>query len=65
MGSANDLRGPYAQNEKNFIIRYDCVENLHTYVKPKIKWGNFHELFSIFFIENELLIENVKKWGPR
>ena len=33
------------------------------YVKSKIKWGNCYELFSIFIIENELFIENVKKWG--
>ena len=26
-----------------------------------MKWVNRHELFSIFFIENELLTENVKK----
>ena len=26
-----------------------------------MKWGNCHELFSIFFIENELFTENVKK----
>ena len=30
-------------------------------MKSKIKWGNRHELFSIFFMENELFTENVKK----
>ena len=29
--------------------------------KLKIKWGNGYELFSIFFVENGLFTENVKK----
>ena len=33
---------------------------MHTNVKPK-KMGNLQELFSIFFIENKLVIENLKK----
>ena len=28
-----------------------------------MEWGNRHETFSIFFIENELFIENVNKGG--
>ena len=34
---------------------------MHIYVKPKIKWGNRHDFFFIFFIENELFAENVNK----
>ena len=59
-----DLRGPYAQ-KKNLYYSFDRDENLHTYVKSKIKWGNSLEIFSIFFIANELFTENVKKGGPR
>ena len=39
----------------------DRDENLHTYVKSKIKWGNRQEIFSIFSLENEFSTENVKK----
>ena len=46
------LRGPYRQ--KNNYYFFDSDENLHIYVKSKIKWGNSPELFYIFFIENEL-----------
>ena len=48
------------RNKKKY---YSSVshENLHTYVKLKIKWGDRHELYSIFFIENVLFTENVKK----
>ena len=51
--------------KKKLYYSFDRDENLHTYVKSKIKWGNCLELFSIFFIENELFTENVKKGGPR
>ena len=54
------LSGPFAQ-KKNLYYSFDCDENWYTYVKSKMKWGNRHELFSIFFIENELFTENVKK----
>ena len=47
--------------KKNLYYSFDCDGNLHTYVKSKIKWGNYLELFSIFFIENELFTENVKR----
>ena len=30
-----------------------------------MEWGNRHEIFSIFFIENELFTENMKKEGSR
>ena len=46
--------------KKNLYYSFNFDENLHTYVKPKIKWGNHHALFSIFLIENELITENVK-----
>ena len=55
----NMLRGPFAQNKKNLYYSFDCDENLYTYVKSKMKWGNRHELYSIFVIENELFTENV------
>ena len=54
------LRGPYAQ-KKNLYCSFDCDEKFCTYVKSKTKWRNRHELFSIFFIENWLFTENVKK----
>ena len=50
--------------KKNLYYSFDREENLHTYVKWRIKGGNNHELFSIFSIENELFKENVKKGGP-
>ena len=39
----------------------DTDENLHTHEKAKIKCGNSYELFSLFFIENEIPTENVKR----
>ena len=56
---ASLFREPYAQ--KNLYYSFDYDENLHTHVKSKIKWGNRHELFSTFFIENELFAVNLKK----
>ena len=47
--------------QKYVHYSFDCAENLHAYVKSKIKWGNCQELFSIFFIENELFKENLKQ----
>ena len=36
--SITDLRGPYRQNKKkNLYYSFDSDENLHTYVKSKIK----------------------------
>ena len=58
------LRGPSAQNNKNLYYSFHRDENLHIYVKSKIKWGYHHELSSIFSIENELFTENLKKGGP-
>ena len=55
------LWGTVQTKRKKFYYSIDSDENLHTYVKLKTKWGNCHELFSIFFIENELFTENVKK----
>ena len=55
------LWGPYRQNKKKLNYSLDSDENLHTYVKSNIKWGNRHKLFTIFFIENDLFTENVKK----
>ena len=57
------LRGSYTKNKiKNLYYSFDCDENWHTYIKSKLKWGNRHELFfSIFFIENELFTQNIKK----
>ena len=55
------LKGTLPPKKKNLYYSFDRYENLHTYVKSKIKWGNCSELFSIFFIENELFTENVKK----
>ena len=55
------FKGTLRPKKKNLCYLFDCDENLHTYVKSKIKWGNRHELFSIFSIENELFTENVKK----
>ena len=49
------------KTKKNLYYSFDSDKNLHTYVKTKIKWGNGHELFSIFFIEDELFTENVRK----
>ena len=48
--------------KKNVYYSFNCDENMQTHVNSKIKWGNRHELCSIFFIENELFTENVKKW---
>ena len=59
------FKGTVPPPKKNLYYSFDRDENLHTYVKSKIKWGNCPELFSIFFIENELFTENVKKGGPR
>ena len=33
------LKGPYIP-EKNLCYAFDSDENMHTYVKSKIKWGN-------------------------
>ena len=54
------LKGTVPHNKKNLYYSFDCDENLHTYVNLK-KWGNCHKLISIFFTENELFTENVKK----
>ena len=43
------------------VAAFDYDENLHTYVKLKLEWGNRQGLFSIFFIENDLFTEIVKK----
>ena len=56
------LKGTVQAKNKNLYYSFDSDENLHTNVKSKIKWGNSHEFFSIFFIEKELFTENVKKW---
>ena len=58
------LREPFA-HRKNLCYSFSCDENLHTHVKSKIKWGNLHEFFSIFLIENELFTGNVRKRGSR
>ena len=47
------LWGPYPP-KKNLYNSFDRDENLHTYVKSKIKWGNCTELFPT---------EKVKKGG--
>ena len=59
------LKGTVQVQEKNLQNSFDCDENLYTYVKSKMKWGECHELVSIFFKENELFAENVKKGSPR
>ena len=46
--------------KKVFFIR-SIVMKICTHVKPKINWGNCPEIFSIFFIENELFTENLKE----
>ena len=51
--------------QKNLYESFDWDENLHTYVKSKIKWNNRHKLFFILLIENELFTENVRKGGSR
>ena len=51
--------------KKKLNYSFDCEEILHIYVKSKFEWGNFHELFSIISIENQLFTENIKKGGPR
>ena len=48
------------QAKKNIYYWFVSDDNLHTYAKSKIKWGNNH-IFFIFFIENELFTENVKR----
>ena len=48
-------------SKKILYYSLDCDENLHTYVKSKKEWGSCHELFSIFFKENELFTENIKR----
>ena len=53
------------QAKKFFYYSFDSDGNFHAYVKSKIKWGNRHEVFSIFFIENQLFTENVRKGGSR
>ena len=55
------LEGTVQAEEKSLYSSFDSDENLYTNVKSKIKWGNWHELFSISLIENELFTENVKK----
>ena len=52
-------------SKKYLYYSVDRDENLHTYVKSKIKWGKWQEIFSIFFIENELFRENLKKGRQR
>ena len=52
-------KGTVPPNNKNLYYSLDRDDNLPRYVKSKIKWGNCHELFSIFFIENELFTENL------
>ena len=59
----NTLRGR-TPKKKSIYCSFDSYESLHTHVKPKMKWGNRYEPFSIFIIENELFTENIKK-GPR
>ena len=60
-----EFKGTLPPNKKNLYYWFDRDETLHTYVKLKIKWGNCLELFSIFFIENELFTENLKNGGLR
>ena len=56
------LKGAVLPKEKNLYYSFDCDENLYTYEKSKIKWANRQEIFlSIFFIENELFTDNLKK----
>ena len=59
------LRGTVQAEQNHLNYSFDSDETLRTYVKSRIKLGNFHEIFSIFFTENELFTENVKKGGPR
>ena len=47
--------------KKLFYYWSDRNENLWTHVKSKKGWGNFHVIFPVFFIENELFKENWKK----
>ena len=56
---------PPLHRKKYLYYLVDRDETLHTYVKSKIKWGKFPELFSIFVIENELFRENAKKGRQR
>ena len=71
MGCTKINKGPFKgpapppKKKKNLYYSFDRDENLHTYVKSKIKLGKCWELFSILFIKNELFTENVKKGGPR
>ena len=53
--------GDRTPKKKNLYYSFDCDGNLHMYVKLKLRWVNFHDFFSIFFIENVLFTENVKK----
>ena len=58
------LRGPPPPKKKKKKYYFsDRDENLYTDEKWQIKWGNCRELFSIFSIENEVFIDNVKKGG--
>ena len=47
-GMNEHLRGPFAQKKKNLYYSFDCDENLYTYAKSKMEWGNRHELFFQF-----------------
>ena len=53
-----------AKKKQNLHYSFYSDENLPTYVKSKINWGNCQELFSIFFIEMHLFTENEVKGGP-
>ena len=55
------LRGPYRQKYKDLYYSLNYDESLYKLVRSKIKWGNRQEIFSIYFIENELFTEVVKK----
>ena len=59
------LRGPYPQNKKNLYYSFDCDENLHIYVKSKLKWGSGHEFFFCFLHRKPVIDRNRKKGSPR
>ena len=57
------VKGTVQTNKTNLYYSFDSDENLYTFVELKIKSNRVTVMnfFSIFFIENELFTENVKK----
>ena len=56
------LMESYPPKTNLFFYLFGCDENLHTFIKSKIKWSSCHELFPIFH-RKRVIYRKRKKMG--